>query len=90
MAKNPAFFQSLKAFRQGRVYRLFPYVSYYSNIDTVMVDAYAVGKALYPQQFADIDLPRKADEIYTFMVGKPVYQQMRQGFGELAQAVAIP
>ena len=90
MAKNPAFFQSLKAFRQGRVYRLFPYVSYYSNIDTAMVDAYAVGKALYPQQFADIDLPRKADEIYTFMVGKPVYQQMRQGFGELAQAVAIP
>ena len=90
MSKNPAFFRSLKAFQNGQVYRLFPYVSYYSNIDTAMVDAYTVGKALYPKQFADVDLPRKADEIYTFMVGKPVYSSMQKSYGDLGAVVAAP
>ena len=90
MSKNPAFFRSLKAFQNGQVYRLFPYVSYYSNIDTAMVDAYTVGKALYSKQFADVDLPRKADEIYTFMVGKPVYSSMQKSYGDLGAVVAAP
>ncbi|MDO4795211.1 MAG: ABC transporter substrate-binding protein [Brachymonas sp.] len=90
MGKNPAFFRSLKAFQTGQVYRLFPYVSYYSNIDTALVDAYAVGKALYPAQFADIHLQCKADEIYTFMVGKPVYSSMQSSYGDLGAVVAAP
>lgn len=86
---NPDYYRALRAFANQRIYRVYPYVWYITNIDVALLDAYAVGKVLYPKQFADVNLPQKADAIFTFMVGKPVYQQMRQGFGELAEPVAI-
>lgn len=82
-AKNTAFYQSLQAFQNGTVYRLYPFNMYTTNIDTVIADAYAVGKALYPKQFSDIDIAKKADAIYQFLVGKPVYQQMQNHYGAL-------
>ena len=85
--KNPDFYKALRAFSGKNAYRLFPFISYTVNVDTAIVDAYAVGKIMYPQAFADIDLRRKADEIYTFMVGKSVYEEMRKGFGELGTKV---
>lgn len=86
--KNPEFYQALRAFANKNAYRLFPFVSNGVNVETAIVDAYAVGKILHPQAFADIDLRRKADEVYTFMVGgKTVYEEMRKGFGELGSKV---
>lgn len=86
---NPHFYGALRAFANRRVYRVYPYVWYITNIDVALLDAYAVGKVLYPKQFADVDLAQKADAIFTFMVGKPVYQEMRQGFGALAEPVVF-
>lgn len=88
--KNPQFYRALRAFAQQNVYRLLPFVYYTVNVDTAIVDAYAVGKILYPQQFADINLPRKADEIYTFLVGKPVYTQMQSSYGALGEKITFP
>ncbi|MEA1939888.1 MAG: iron ABC transporter substrate-binding protein, partial [Candidatus Caldatribacteriota bacterium] len=34
-----------------------------------------------PDRFKDIDPEKKADEIYTFLVGKPVYKEMQRDFG---------
>jgi len=51
----------------------FPYNSYNTNYETVLADAYFIGKTLYPDRFADVDPVEKADEIYTFFVGKPVF-----------------
>ena len=42
-------------------------------IDTALADAYAVGKRLYPADFNDIDPEKKADDIYSILVGRPVY-----------------
>lgn len=89
MAKRPEFYRSLQAFRNQKAYRLFPYVAYYSNIDTAMLDAYAVGKLLYPKQFEDINLIKKADEIYEFMVGKSVYKGMQRAYGKLGEVVPL-
>lgn len=50
-----------------------------------MADAYFLGKTIYPESFADIDPAAKADEIYSFLLGKPLYQRMCQDFGEFAQ-----
>ena len=88
--KNPQFYRALRAFAQQNVYRLLPFVYYTVNVDTAIADAYAVGKILYPQQFADINLPRKADEIYTFLVGKPVYTQMQSSYGALGEKITFP
>lgn len=83
--KNPQFYKALRAFQKDQVYRLHPFNMYTTNIDTVIADAYAVGKALYPKQFADVDIAKKADTVYRFMVGKPVYRQMRANHGNLGE-----
>jgi iron complex transport system substrate-binding protein len=89
-AKKPEFYKELRAFREGKVYVLFPFNYYVTNIDTAMADAYAVGKILYPESFSDIDLRKKADEIYAFLVGKPVYEKMERDFGALGREGGFP
>ncbi|ACV24232.1 iron ABC transporter substrate-binding protein [Methanocaldococcus fervens] len=79
--KNPEFYNSLKAFKNGNVYALLPYNFYTTNIGTALADAYYIGKVLYPEQFKDINPEEKADEIYTFLVGKPVYKEMKEKLG---------
>ena len=78
--KDPVY-QSLDAVKGGRVYGVMPYNWYANNYDTVLADAYYIGKILYPEQFADIDPEQKADEIYTMLDGKPVYTEMAGIFG---------
>jgi iron complex transport system substrate-binding protein len=78
--KDPVY-QSLPAVKSGRVYGVMPYNWYANNYDTVLADAYYVGKTLYPEQFADVDPAQKADEIYTMLDGKPVYSDMKTLFG---------
>lgn len=79
--KNPQFYQSLNAFKKGEVYGEIPFNYYSTNLDTAMADAYYAGKVIYPEQFKDIDSAQKADEIYQFLLGKPLYDQMAKDFG---------
>lgn len=81
--KNRAFYQGLTAFKEKRVYTLHSYNWYMTNIGTAISDAYTTGKILYPDRFQDISLAGKADEIYTFLVGKPVYRQLEKSNGPL-------
>jgi len=69
-AENPTFYQNIRAFREGNVYRIYPYVHRMTNIETVFVDAYLVGKVLYPERFTDVDVRKKAEEIYAFFFGE--------------------
>ena len=72
---------SLTAVREGRVYGVLPYNSYTLNYGAVLANAYFVGKTLYPDRFEDIDPAATADEIFTFLVGKPLFSTMNEGFG---------
>ena len=74
----------LSAVRQGRVYGLLPYNWYTKNYGSILANAYFIGTVLYPERFADVDPAAKADDIYTFLVGKPVFGQMNQSFAGLA------
>jgi len=80
---DPAY-RGLTAVKTGRVYGLLPYNWYTRNFGSSLADAYFVGKLLYPERFNEIDPVAKADELYTFLVGKPVFKQMDQAFGGLA------
>lgn len=75
-AANPSFYNNLSAVKNGKVYLQLPYTNYYNNVETAIADAYFVGSVLYPEAFSDIDPARKADEIYTFMLGAPLYEKM--------------
>jgi len=83
IAKKSEYYRALKAFQNRRVYSLLPFNFYSTNVETALADAYAIAKILYPKAFADTDPEKKADEIYAFMVGKPVYAEMKKDFGKI-------
>lgn len=84
-AKKPDYYKGLKAFRDKKVYVIYPFNYYVTNVSTAIADAYAVGKILYPERFRDVDAAAKADEIYTSMYGKPLYSLMEKDFGPLGR-----
>lgn len=73
--------RGLSAVKEGRVYGVLPYNFYNINYETVLADAYFIGTVLYPDRFADIDPVEKADEIYTFFVGEPVFDELSGQYG---------
>jgi iron complex transport system substrate-binding protein len=81
--KKPAFYQGLKAFRNKKVYILHAFNWYMTNIGTVLSDAYAVGGILYPKEFKDVQLEKKSDEIYSFLLGRPIFKEMEKHHGRL-------
>ncbi len=83
--KNPEFYNSLAAVKNKETYLLLPYNFYTTNIDTAIADAYHMGKVLYPEEFKDIEPESKADEIYKFLLGQELYQQMAQDYGGFKQ-----
>jgi iron complex transport system substrate-binding protein len=80
---DPAY-RMLSAVKDGRVYGVLPYNWYTQNFGSILADAYFIGKVLYPDRFADVDPAAKADEIYTFLVGKPVFKDMDALFHGMA------
>jgi iron complex transport system substrate-binding protein len=83
--KKPEFYNVLKAFSTGKVYTLLPFNWYATNIGTALADAYTIGTILYEKHFKDVNPQLKADEIYTFLVGKPVYESMQKDYGPVGQ-----
>ncbi|MCT8338087.1 iron ABC transporter substrate-binding protein [Methanoculleus sp. Afa-1] len=84
--KNDPALQGLSAAKEGRVYGVLPYNFYSANYETTLADAYFIGKTLYPDRFADIDPEEKADEIYTFFLGKPVFADLNSQYRDLGFA----
>lgn len=85
-ANNPAFFDSLKAFQTGNIYTQPSYNMNGTNVELAICDAYFDGATVYPDAFADVDLPAKYAEIFTTMLGADYYEQMQSqgaGFGQI-------
>jgi iron complex transport system substrate-binding protein len=80
---DPAY-RSLAAVQNGKVYGVLPYNWYTQNFGSILADAYFIGKLLYPQKFVDVDPVVKADRIYTFLVGAPVFDRINAAFKHLA------
>lgn len=79
---DPAY-ATLTAALEGRVFGVLPYNWYAQNFESILANAYYIGTVLYPERFQDIDPAAKADEIATFVVGKPVFAAMNSAFANL-------
>jgi len=79
--KKENFIKHLKAYKTHQIYGILPYNNYMTNIATAYADTYYIGKVLAPETFKDIDIMKKTDEIYKFLVGKPCYNSMAEFFG---------
>lgn len=80
---DPAY-RTLTAVREGRIYGLLPYNWYSQNFASILADAFYIGKLVYPDRFQDVDPKAKADELYAYMVGKPLFDDMNRMFGNYA------
>jgi iron complex transport system substrate-binding protein len=76
---NPAF-SNLTAVKNRKVFGILPYNFYSTNYESVLADAFFIGKTVYPDRFADIDPSVKADEIYKMFVGKPVFAALNANY----------
>lgn len=79
---DPAY-RSLSAVAGRRVFGLLPYNWYSQNFESILADAYFIGKIVHPAGFADIDPAAEADRIFAFFVGQPVFRPMDAEFGGL-------
>lgn len=82
--KNDVSYKTLTAVKTGEIYTVNPDISAGANYETQLVNAYYIGKVLYPEQFADIDLAKKADEIYNKVVGGDVYEELKEHMNGLS------
>jgi len=67
--KNRGFYRLLKAANSNRTLSLLPYNYYNTNIELALLNAYFVGKSLYPDTFTDISIKDKANEIMETFLG---------------------
>jgi iron complex transport system substrate-binding protein len=81
--KNDPSLKGLSAVKNGKVYGVIPYNFYSTNYESVLANAYYAGKILYPDQFKDTDPEAKANEIYTFFLGKPVFSDLNKQYNNL-------
>lgn len=80
IASDPIW-QGLRSVESGRIYGVLPYNWYSQNFGSILADAYFIGSILFPQGFSDTDPRARADEIYEFLVGEPVFQRLDSMFG---------
>lgn len=76
--KNPDFYESLTAVKEGRVYSQISFRSYAVNLDAMLADGYYVAAILYPEQFADVNIEDKAGEIFTKLLGSNPYNDLKE------------
>ena len=77
-AKNPAYYNSLTAVQEGKVYSQISFRSYASNLDTALADAYYAACVMYPEQFKDVDPAEKAGEIFEMLLGANPYEDLKE------------
>lgn len=82
--KNDPSYRELTAVKNSMVYTVNPHTSMNVNHETTLANAYFIGKLLYPEQFEDINPVTKADEIYTFVVGEPVFDLLSANVDNLS------
>ncbi|MBQ3301965.1 MAG: ABC transporter substrate-binding protein, partial [Eggerthellaceae bacterium] len=86
-ANDAAFFENLQAVKGNHVFSQPSYIAFGTNYELAIADAYFVGKTIYPDKFADVDMDAKADEIFTTVLGGPYMSIMKEDgvdFGPIA------
>ena len=61
--EDPTMFDTCKAWQNGEVYLEMAYNAYYTNFEIALINTWFIAKTVYPEQFADIDLTAKTNEV---------------------------
>ena len=87
-AEDNGLFDSCKAWQEGKVYLQMAYNAYYTNYEIALANAWFSAKCVYPEQFTDIDMTEKLNEITGAFLGKGIAEEiyrMPNSFGGYQQ-----
>lgn len=74
--------QLLTAYKNKQIYTLWPYNDSHSNFEVMLINAWYAGKVLFPNQFHDIIIREKADEILAQFTGQPIGLKLQARWGD--------
>ena len=74
--EDPTMFDTCKAWRDGQVYLEMAYNAYYTNFEIALINTWFIAKTVYPEQFADIDLTEKTNEVTEMFLGKALAEEI--------------
>ena len=69
-AEDPTMFDTCKAWQNGEVYLEMAYNAYYTNFEIALINTWFIAKTVYPEQFADVDLTAKTNEVTKMFLGQ--------------------
>ncbi|MDR0538581.1 MAG: ABC transporter substrate-binding protein [Tannerellaceae bacterium] len=76
MIRHSGWIKYFKSYNNKRIFTLLPYNSYAANYETALLNAWFVGKTLYPSEFADVDIIDKGNEIMDMFFGRPILNKV--------------
>ena len=74
--EEPTMFDTCKAWQNGEVYLEMAYNAYYTNFEIALLNTWFIAKIVYPEQFEDIDLTDKANEITKMFLGQELAEEI--------------
>ena len=74
--EEPTMFDTCKAWKDGNVYLEMAYNAYYTNFEIALINTWFIAKTVYPEQFQDIDLTAKTNEVTKAFLGQELADQI--------------
>lgn len=70
--------KQIEAYKNGNIYFVAPFNHNGTNIEYGLCEAYYTAKTLFPDQFSDVNLNEKFDEIFYNLDGQKIYQKLQE------------
>lgn len=74
--EDPTMFDTCKAWQNGEVYLEMAYNAYYTNYEISLINTWFIAKTVYPEQFADVDMTAKTNEITKAFLGQELADEI--------------
>ena len=74
--EDPTLFDTCAAWQNGEVYLEMAYNAYYTNYEIALINTWFIAKTVYPEQFADIDITAKTNEVTQKFFGMDLAEQI--------------
>ena len=75
-AEDSTLFDSVKAWKEGKVYLQLAFNAYYTNYELALSNTWFIAKSIYPQLFEDIDMTAKLNEITEAFLGQAMAEEI--------------
>lgn len=77
---HQTYYEHLNAFQNNEVYMQFPYNFYSTNIEVAIANCYHLGSVLYPDEFSDIDISVKVNDIGQTFLNIDIYESLNNDY----------